>query len=206
MAENSPPARATSRCAAPPGPATISSRQVDISIDYGASWKPAQITAPRNRYDWQRWTATVKVPSDGYYEVWVRATDNRGNRAAAHHRQLESAGLWRQRHAPDRGAGGLTWMRDLRMRPGADAARCRTAFRGGALTLLLAASCSSARCVVRPSARNLRNSRRAMKRRRVFRTGAGRDDTFYACTRLSQFQADRGARPVARGNGTIPLH
>ena len=27
---------------------------------------------------------------------------------AAHHRQLESAGLWRQRHAPDRGAGGLT--------------------------------------------------------------------------------------------------
>ncbi len=53
---------------------------VDISIDYGSSWRPAKITPPRNRYDWQRWTATVKLPSDGYYEVWVRATDNQRNR------------------------------------------------------------------------------------------------------------------------------
>jgi sulfite oxidase len=53
---------------------------VDVSIDYGSSWKPARIAAPRNRYDWQRWTASVKLPSDGYYEAWVRATDNRGNR------------------------------------------------------------------------------------------------------------------------------
>lgn len=53
---------------------------VDISIDYGSSWKPAKIAAPRNRFDWQRWTASAKLPSDGYYEVWVRATDNRGNR------------------------------------------------------------------------------------------------------------------------------
>lgn len=53
---------------------------VDISIDYGSSWKPAKITPPRNRFDWQRWAATVKLPSDGYYEVWVRATDNQRNR------------------------------------------------------------------------------------------------------------------------------
>ena len=53
---------------------------VDVSIDYGSSWKPAKITPPRNRYDWQRWSAAAKLPSDGYYEVWVRATDNRGNR------------------------------------------------------------------------------------------------------------------------------
>jgi DMSO/TMAO reductase YedYZ molybdopterin-dependent catalytic subunit len=53
---------------------------VDISIDYGSSWRPAKITPPRNRYDWQRWAATVKLPSDGYYEVWVRATDNQRNR------------------------------------------------------------------------------------------------------------------------------
>jgi sulfite oxidase len=53
---------------------------VDISIDYGSSWKPAKITPPRNRFDWQRWTASAKLPGDGYYEVWVRATDNRGNR------------------------------------------------------------------------------------------------------------------------------
>lgn len=54
--------------------------RVDISIDYGSNWKPAKVGLPRNRYDWQRWTAAAKLPSDGYYEVWVRATDNRGNR------------------------------------------------------------------------------------------------------------------------------
>jgi sulfite oxidase len=53
-------------------------RRVDISIDFGASWKRAQLTAPKNPYDWQRWTATVKLPSEGYYEIWTRATDSRG--------------------------------------------------------------------------------------------------------------------------------
>ena len=61
---------------------------VDISIDYGSSWKPAKITPPRNRYDWQRWTATAKLPGDGYYEIWVRAADNRGNR------QPHTTGNW----------------------------------------------------------------------------------------------------------------
>ena len=53
-------------------------RRVDISIDFGASWKPAKLAAPKNPYDWQRWTATVKLPSEGYYEIWTRATDSRG--------------------------------------------------------------------------------------------------------------------------------
>src|SRR5256886_4390070 len=53
-------------------------RRVDISTDFGASWKRAQLTAPKNPYDWQRWTATVKLPSEGYYEIWTRATDSRG--------------------------------------------------------------------------------------------------------------------------------
>jgi len=61
---------------------------VDISIDFGSSWKPAKITPPKNRYDWQRWTTSAKLPSDGYYEIWVRATDNRGNR------QPHVAGNW----------------------------------------------------------------------------------------------------------------
>ncbi len=33
---------------------------------------------PKNKYDWQRWTATVKLPSDGYFEIWSRATDSKG--------------------------------------------------------------------------------------------------------------------------------
>jgi DMSO/TMAO reductase YedYZ molybdopterin-dependent catalytic subunit len=53
-------------------------RAVALSVDYGATWRPAQLSAPKNRYDWQRWTASLKVPSDGYYEVWARATDSRG--------------------------------------------------------------------------------------------------------------------------------
>jgi DMSO/TMAO reductase YedYZ molybdopterin-dependent catalytic subunit len=53
-------------------------RAVDLSIDFGASWQRASLGQPRNRYDWQRWTAALKLPSDGYYEVWSRATDSRG--------------------------------------------------------------------------------------------------------------------------------
>jgi sulfite oxidase len=53
-------------------------QRVDVSIDYGATWQPAQLQGPKNPYDWQRWTATVRVPSEGYYEIWTRATDSRG--------------------------------------------------------------------------------------------------------------------------------
>ncbi len=53
-------------------------RSVEISTDYGASWKATKLGEPRNRYDWQRWTGSVSFPSDGYYEIWARATDSRG--------------------------------------------------------------------------------------------------------------------------------
>lgn len=53
-------------------------KQVDISTDYGATWHRAQVSKPKNKYDWQRWTATVKLPSDGYFEIWTRGTDSRG--------------------------------------------------------------------------------------------------------------------------------
>jgi sulfite oxidase len=53
-------------------------KAVDLSINFGASWQRANLAQPKNRYDWQRWTATVKLPRDGYYEIWSRATDSRG--------------------------------------------------------------------------------------------------------------------------------
>ncbi|MCW5751174.1 MAG: molybdopterin-dependent oxidoreductase [Alphaproteobacteria bacterium] len=53
-------------------------RQVDLSIDYGATWMPAALQPQRNPYDWQRWTARLRLPADGYYEIWARATDSRG--------------------------------------------------------------------------------------------------------------------------------
>ncbi len=58
-------------------------RRVDVSIDFGATWHQAYVAPPRNRYDWRRWTASVALPSEGYYEVWVRATDSAG-RAQPH--------------------------------------------------------------------------------------------------------------------------
>jgi DMSO/TMAO reductase YedYZ molybdopterin-dependent catalytic subunit len=53
-------------------------RAVDVSLDFGASWQPASLAEPRNRYDWRRWTARVALPQDGYYEIWSRATDETG--------------------------------------------------------------------------------------------------------------------------------
>lgn len=52
--------------------------KVEVSADFGATWHPAEVAAPKNRYDWQRWTATIRLPSDGYFEIWSRATDSRG--------------------------------------------------------------------------------------------------------------------------------
>jgi DMSO/TMAO reductase YedYZ molybdopterin-dependent catalytic subunit len=52
-------------------------KSVAVSTDYGATWRLANLDAPKNRYDWQRWTAVVRLPSEGYYEIWSRAIDSR---------------------------------------------------------------------------------------------------------------------------------
>lgn len=49
-----------------------------VSIDFGASWQAARLARPANRLSWQRWTAAVKFPAAGYYEVWARAQDSAG--------------------------------------------------------------------------------------------------------------------------------
>lgn len=53
-------------------------KTVDISTDYGVTWKPAKVDAPPNKFAWQRFTASVDLPSTGYYEVWAKATDAKG--------------------------------------------------------------------------------------------------------------------------------
>jgi DMSO/TMAO reductase YedYZ molybdopterin-dependent catalytic subunit len=53
-------------------------KSVDISIDGGASWQPAKVAPPANKFAWQRFAATVDLPTSGYYEVWSRATDANG--------------------------------------------------------------------------------------------------------------------------------
>jgi DMSO/TMAO reductase YedYZ molybdopterin-dependent catalytic subunit len=52
--------------------------RVDVSIDFGQTWIATELKRARNRYAPQRWTAEIKLPKRGYYEVWARATDNTG--------------------------------------------------------------------------------------------------------------------------------
>jgi DMSO/TMAO reductase YedYZ molybdopterin-dependent catalytic subunit len=53
-------------------------KSVEVSIDFGASWTPADLAAPVNFGAWQNWKKTVAFPQAGYYEVWSRATDSEG--------------------------------------------------------------------------------------------------------------------------------
>lgn len=52
--------------------------KVEISIDFGVTWKNCDLKDPVNRLAWQRWSSQVKLPEFGYYEVWARATDEKG--------------------------------------------------------------------------------------------------------------------------------
>ena len=56
----------------------LSVKRMEVSIDFGASWQAADLKPAHNRLAWQRWTANVKFPETGYYEVWARATDSNG--------------------------------------------------------------------------------------------------------------------------------
>ncbi|MDA1275147.1 MAG: sulfite oxidase [Verrucomicrobia bacterium] len=49
-----------------------------VSHDFGATWAPAKLNPPRNKYAWQQWEASLRFPVAGYYEVWARATDAQG--------------------------------------------------------------------------------------------------------------------------------
>lgn len=51
---------------------------VDLSIDFGKTWIKTDLKAPRNPFAWQNFSAEVRFPMKGYYEVWARATDNEG--------------------------------------------------------------------------------------------------------------------------------
>lgn len=54
--------------------------KVDYSVDFGATWKQARLEGPKNLYAWQHFHANIAFVTEGYYEVWVAATDEKGNR------------------------------------------------------------------------------------------------------------------------------
>ena len=82
-------------------------RQVDVSTDFGATWTRRQARRPKNKYDWQRWTATREAAVGRLFRDLDARHQLQGRDAAAHRRRLESAGLRRQSDAPGRGAGRL---------------------------------------------------------------------------------------------------
>lgn len=52
--------------------------QLDISIDFGATWQNASLDDPVSDGAWQNWRTNVTFPMAGYYEVWARAKDSGG--------------------------------------------------------------------------------------------------------------------------------
>jgi len=53
-------------------------KSLEVSIDFGASWKTAKIESPVNRLAWQHWNIELDFPERGYYEVWAKATNSNG--------------------------------------------------------------------------------------------------------------------------------
>ena len=53
---------------------------VDISVDGGASWMPAEMIGPNERYAWRQWRYVWTPGRAGDYRLMARATDAEGNR------------------------------------------------------------------------------------------------------------------------------
>jgi DMSO/TMAO reductase YedYZ molybdopterin-dependent catalytic subunit len=53
--------------------------KVMVSTDYGMTWRDAKLRNPPNKYAWYGWETRLSFPGKGYYEIWARAFDNRGN-------------------------------------------------------------------------------------------------------------------------------
>ena len=53
--------------------------KVHYSIDFGSTWQECTLNQPANRLAWQRFSAKIRFPKNGYYEVWSRAMDKNGN-------------------------------------------------------------------------------------------------------------------------------
>ncbi|MDQ3395152.1 MAG: sulfite oxidase [Bacteroidota bacterium] len=51
---------------------------MDISIDFGATWKSCNLKKAKNFNAWQQWSTVINFPQEGYYEVWARAIDSKG--------------------------------------------------------------------------------------------------------------------------------
>jgi len=52
--------------------------EMAVSFDFGQTWHKAQLDKPVNPFAWQQWRTKITLPEPGYYEIWARATNNKG--------------------------------------------------------------------------------------------------------------------------------
>ncbi len=57
----------------------LSVKEVQVSIDFGATWQKATLKDAPNRLAWHRFATEVQFPQPGYYEIWAKATDSDGS-------------------------------------------------------------------------------------------------------------------------------
>ncbi|UCD78860.1 MAG: sulfite oxidase [Desulfobacterales bacterium] len=54
--------------------------KVEVSLDLGATWHPAEFTGPDQPYAWRHWEYLWEVNDAGEYTIMARATDGEGRR------------------------------------------------------------------------------------------------------------------------------
>jgi DMSO/TMAO reductase YedYZ molybdopterin-dependent catalytic subunit len=52
--------------------------RVEVSLDGGANWQPAEFIGPHEPYAWRQWQYLWRVAAEGEYRIMSRATDSRG--------------------------------------------------------------------------------------------------------------------------------
>ena len=71
-------------------------KAVDVSIDNGATWRPARLTGEQARYAWRRFEFEFNAPRPESYLILSRATDAKGNMQPAVSQWNPSGYLWNQ--------------------------------------------------------------------------------------------------------------
>ena len=61
--------------------------KVDVSVDYGTTWRPAEFIGLEQPYAWRHWEYLWEVKEEGDYTIMACATDNQG-------RKQPEAGHW----------------------------------------------------------------------------------------------------------------
>jgi sulfite oxidase len=71
-------------------------KAVDISVDNGATWRPARLTGEQARYAWRRFEFELNATRPESLLILSRATDSRGNMQPAVSQWNPSGYLWNQ--------------------------------------------------------------------------------------------------------------